>query len=212
MENGPQSIPWGGEWRRHLKSGPETDLVRAWYRRVECPACKAVVGRACRTAGGRPASHHRARRDAAGPIPYEEWREQGLIPQQRTYTIPAVLKETEKAHVDFNVDTALADGVAIVRMFLADRLGLSLQGEEAMDRIDDAVRQLIEVRGPVGTADLVTVLASQAAALLSASAGPDGDPDALFEAVIRAQLDAARTTMRIEGERADGPAAPPPSS
>ncbi|MGW3380179.1 hypothetical protein ACWDCO_08380 [Streptomyces albogriseolus] len=41
-------------------------------------------------------------------------------------------------------------------MFLADRLGLFLQGEEAMDRIDDAVRKLIEVRGRVGTADVVT--------------------------------------------------------
>ncbi|MFE0106432.1 hypothetical protein [Streptomyces sp. NPDC059009] len=87
---------------------------------------------------------------------------------------------------------------------LADRLGLFLQGEEAMDRIDDAVRQLIEVRGPVGAADLVTVLASLVAALLSASAGPDGDPDALFEAVIRAQLDMARRMRRTEPGRAEG--------
>ncbi|WP_030694368.1 hypothetical protein [Streptomyces globisporus] len=71
-----------------------------------------------------------------------------------------------------------ADGVAVVRMFLADRLGLFLQGEEAMDRIDDAVRKLIEVRGPVGTADVVTVLASQVASLLAANARPDGDPEA----------------------------------
>ncbi|MFF0729788.1 hypothetical protein [Streptomyces sp. NPDC004134] len=34
-----------------------------------------------------------------------------------------MLKESEKARADFNVDTALADGVAVVRMFLADRLG-----------------------------------------------------------------------------------------
>ncbi|GGQ33341.1 hypothetical protein GCM10010249_59810 [Streptomyces roseolilacinus] len=45
----------------------------------------------------------------------------------------------EKAHEE-------ADGVVVVRMFLADRLGLFLQGEEAMDRIDDAVRKLN--RGP----------------------------------------------------------------
>ncbi|MFF1690758.1 hypothetical protein [Streptomyces sp. NPDC058254] len=204
VENGSQSIPWGGEWRRHLRSDAEMDLVRSWMRRVECPTCKAVVGRACRTAGGRPTNEHRARRDAVGPIPYEQWRQQGLIPPQRTYTIPAVLKETEKARKDFNVDTALADGVAIVRMFLADRLGLFLQGEETMDRIDDAVRKLIEVRGPVGTADLVTVLASQVAALLSANAGPDGDPDTLFETVIRAQLDMARTMQKFEKERTDG--------
>ncbi|MEU9321985.1 hypothetical protein [Streptomyces sp. NPDC048295] len=58
-----------------------------------------------------------------------------------------MLKESEKARADYNVDTALADGVAVVRMFLADRLGLFLQSEEAMDRIDDAVRKLTEVRG-----------------------------------------------------------------
>ncbi|GGZ42620.1 zinc finger domain-containing protein [Streptomyces poonensis] len=200
-ENGPQNT-WG-EWRRHLRSGSEQQLVRDWFRRLECPTCKTAAGRACRTAGGRPTDQHRARRDAAGPIPYKEWRQQGLIPEQRTYTMPAVLKETEKARADFNVDTALADGVAVVRMFLADRLGLFLQGEEAMDRIDDAVRKLIEVRGPVGTADLVTVLASLVTALLSANAGPDGDPDALFEAVIRAQVDMARRMRTTERKRAD---------
>ncbi|MFD0055874.1 hypothetical protein ACFVHR_19270 [Streptomyces sp. NPDC127168] len=157
MEIGPQSIPWGGEWRRHR------------------PTCKTVAGRACRTAGGRPTNEHRARRDAVGPIPYAKWRKEGRIPEQRTYTMPAVLKETDKARADFNVDTALADGVAVIRMFLTERLGLLLQGEEAMDRIDEAVRQLIEVRGPVGAADLVTVLASLVTALLSANAGPDGD-------------------------------------
>ncbi|MFE7116807.1 hypothetical protein ACFU99_15465 [Streptomyces sp. NPDC057654] len=204
MENESQNIPWGGEWRRHVRSDQEMVLVRAWIRRLECPTCKTPAGRACRTAGGRPTYHHRARRDAADPIPYEEWRQQGLIPEQRTYTIPAVLKETEKARADFNVDTALADGVAVVRMFLADRLGLFLQGEEAMDRIDDAVRKLIEVRGPVGTADLVTVLASFVAALLSANAGPDGDPEALFDTMIRAQIDMVRRMNAIEKERADG--------
>ncbi|MGA5566615.1 zinc finger domain-containing protein [Streptomyces platensis] len=145
------------------------DLVRSWMRRVECPTCKAAAGRACRTAGGRPTNEHCARRDAVGPIPYAKWRMEGLIPEQRTYTIPAVLKESEKARADYSVDTALADGVAVVRMFLADRLGLFLQSEEAMDRIADAVRKLIEVRGPVGTADVVTVLASQVASMLAAN-------------------------------------------
>ncbi|RPF25589.1 hypothetical protein EDD96_7113 [Streptomyces sp. Ag109_G2-6] len=204
VENGPQSIPWGGEWRRHLRSNAEMDLVRSWKRHVECPTCKATAERACRTAGGRPTNEHRARRDAAGPIPYAKWRKEGLIPEQRTYTIPAVLKESEKARVDFNVDTALADGVAVVRMFLAERLGLFLQGEEAMDRIDDAVRKLIEVRGPVGTADMVTVLAYQVASLLAASAGPNGDPEALFDTVIRAQVDMARKMQKIQRERAEG--------
>ncbi|MFD9149706.1 hypothetical protein [Streptomyces diastaticus] len=86
-----------------------------------------------------------------------------------------MFKESDKARVDFNVDTALADGVAVVRMFLADRIELFLQGEEGMDRIDDAARKLIEVRGPVGTADVVTVLAHQVASLLTATAGADGD-------------------------------------
>ncbi len=204
VENGPQSIPWGGEWRRHLHSDVQMDLVRSWMRRVECPTCKTAAGRACRTAGGRPTNEHRARRDAVGPIPYAKWRQEGLIPEQRDYTIPAVLKESEKARADFNVDTALADGVAVVRMFLAERLGLLLQGEEAMDRIDDAVRKLIEVRGPVGTADVVTVLASQVASMLAATAGPDGDPEALFDTVIRAQVDTARTMQKIQKERTEG--------
>lgn len=203
VENGSQSIPWGGEWRRHLHSDAVMDLGRSWKRRVECPTCKAAAGRACRTAGGRPTNEHRARRDAAGSIPYEEWQQQGLIPEQRTYTIPAALKESEKARADFNVDTALADGVAVVRMFLAERLGLFLQGEEAMDRIDEAVRKLIEVRGPVGTADVVTVLASQVASMLAASAGPDGDPEALFDTMIRAQISMVRRMNAIEKERAD---------
>ncbi|MEV2255737.1 hypothetical protein AB0I94_35170 [Streptomyces sp. NPDC050147] len=98
----------------------------------------------------------------------------------------------------------MADGVAVVRMFLADRLGLFLQGEEAMNRIDDAVRKLIEVRGPVGTADVVTVLAHQVASLLAASAGPDGDPEALFDTVTGTQVDMARKMQKIQRERAEG--------
>lgn len=102
------------------------------------------------------------------------------------------------------MDTALADGVAVVRMFLADWLGLFLQGEEAMDRIDGAVHKLIEVRGPVRAPDVVTVLASQVASLLAANAEPDGDPEALFDTLIRAQIDMARRMNAIEKERADG--------
>ncbi|MGW4276719.1 hypothetical protein ACWEGQ_31240 [Streptomyces seoulensis] len=103
-----------------------------------------------------------------------------------------------------SVDTALADGVAVVRMFLAERLGLSLQGEEAMDRIDDAVRQLIEVRGPVGTADLVTVLAGLVTALLSRAAGFDGEPEALFDSLIRVQVNEVRRLCDIDKDRSDG--------
>ncbi|MEV5383082.1 hypothetical protein [Streptomyces sp. NPDC052721] len=38
---------------------------------MECPASSAGPGRACRSASGYPTDHHRARRDAAGPPPYE---------------------------------------------------------------------------------------------------------------------------------------------
>ncbi|WP_345620701.1 hypothetical protein [Streptomyces ziwulingensis] len=113
-----------------------------------------------------------------------------------------MLRETERARADFNVDTALAEGVAVVRMFLADRLGLFLRGEEAMDRIDVAVRQLREVRSPVGAAGSVTVLGGLLTALLSANAGPDGVPDTLFEAVVRAQVDMARRMRTAERNRA----------
>ncbi|WP_425474215.1 zinc finger domain-containing protein, partial [Streptomyces alboniger] len=58
VEHGPDSIPWGGEWRRHLRSDAESDLVRSWMRRVECSTCEAAAGRACRSAGGRPTDHH----------------------------------------------------------------------------------------------------------------------------------------------------------
>ncbi|WP_431777034.1 hypothetical protein [Streptomyces cucumeris] len=34
------------------------------------------------------------------------YAKEDLTPEQRTYTIPAVLKESEKARADFNVDTA----------------------------------------------------------------------------------------------------------
>ncbi|MFJ3882402.1 hypothetical protein ACIPW5_33775 [Streptomyces sp. NPDC090077] len=73
---------------------------RGLYPPTGCPTCKAAAGRACRTAGGSPTNEHRARRDAVGPIPYEEWQKEGLIPEQRSYTIPAVLKESDKARAD----------------------------------------------------------------------------------------------------------------
>lgn len=180
VENGSQSIPWGGEWRRHLRSDAEMGLVRSWMRRVECPTSKAAVGRACRTAGGRPTNEHRARRDAVGPIPYEEWRKEGLIPEQRTYRIPAVLEESEKARAEF------------------------IQGQEAMDHIDDAVRKLIEVRDRGGTADVVAVLAARVASLLAASAAPDGAPEALFGTMIRAQIATAHKMQKIQKECPEG--------
>ncbi|MER7045359.1 zinc finger domain-containing protein [Streptomyces jumonjinensis] len=201
-DNGPQNT-WG-EWRRHLRSGPEQQLVRDWYRRLECPTCKAVMGRACRTSNGHPADHHRARRDAAGPLPYEQWKQRGLWAEPKRFTMPAVLKEAEKARTDYNVDLALGDGVAVVRIFLAERLGIALKDEATLDRIDDAVRQLLQARGPARSADLVTVLASLIATLLSTTAGPDGDPEALFDSLISAQVNEARRLRAIEKNRSHG--------
>lgn len=66
------------------------------------------------------------------------------------------------------------------------------------------MRKLIEVRGPVGTADVVTVLAGQVASLMAANAGPDGDPEALFDTMIRVQIALVRRINGIERERADG--------
>jgi hypothetical protein len=162
------------------------------------------VGRACRTGNGHPADHHRARRDAAGMPPYEQWKRQGLWAGPRTFTMPAALKEAEKASIDYNVDIPLGDAVAVVRFFLADRLGIALEDQATLDRVDDAVRQLLAARGPVGSADLVTVLASLIATLLSEIAGPNGDPEALFDSMIHAQLDRARTLRAIDKHRSDG--------
>lgn len=69
--------------------------VRAWYRSVACPNCGAAVGRACRTAAGNSTDHHRARRDAAGPLPYQQWREEGVIPPE----LPAILKDSYAARL-----------------------------------------------------------------------------------------------------------------
>ncbi|WP_329042940.1 hypothetical protein OHT61_31695 [Streptomyces sp. NBC_00178] len=66
------------------------------------------------------------------------------------------------------------------------------------------MRKLIEVRRQVGTPDVVTVLAGQVASLPAASAGPDGDPEALFDTMIRAQIALVRRINALEKERADG--------
>ncbi|MFI7301461.1 hypothetical protein [Streptomyces sp. NPDC050121] len=147
--------------------------VRAWYRNVACPNCGAAVGRPCRTAAGNSTDRHRARRDAAGPLPYHQWREEGVIPPE----LPAILKDSYAARLQFNIDQPLGDIVAIVRHVLANRLGLV--DESALDRLDDAARALVLARGAVGSADLVTVLATQVARLARHIAGPY-DPDTVF--------------------------------
>ncbi|MEU2855224.1 zinc finger domain-containing protein [Streptomyces syringium] len=175
--------------------------MRDWFRRVECPTCKAGAGRACRTSNGHPTNHHRARRDVAGPIPYEQWKKQGLWSEPKRFTMPAVLREAQKARTDYNVDLALGDGVAVVRIFLAERLGIALEDEATLDRVDDAVRLLLQVRGPEKSADLVTVLASFIAAILSTTAGPDGDPEALFDSLITAHVNEAKRLRTIDRNR-----------
>ncbi|MDX2993359.1 zinc finger domain-containing protein [Streptomyces scabiei] len=163
--------------------------VRAWYRNVACPNCGAAVGRACRTAAGNSTDHHRARRDAAGPLPYQQWREEGVIPPE----LPAILKDSYAARLQFNIDQPLGDTVAIVRHVLANQLGLV--DESSLDRLDDAARALVHARGPVGSADLVTVLATQVARLARHIAGPY-DPDAVFTGLIREQVDRARQLQK----------------
>ncbi|GGX29414.1 hypothetical protein [Streptomyces chryseus] len=39
-----QQESWG-YWRPQFKSGQLTELTKEWFRRVECTACGAVVGR-----------------------------------------------------------------------------------------------------------------------------------------------------------------------
>ncbi|MGW3208398.1 zinc finger domain-containing protein [Streptomyces sp. NPDC001135] len=169
--------------------------ARAWFRRLECPACSAGVGHACRSASGYPTDHHRARRDAAGPPPYEEWRKQGLIPE-RPRPSHAILEAGCAARQEFRIDQSLGDAIALVRRFLADGLSL-LMDEAVMDRIDDDVRTLLLARGPEGSAEVVTVLACQLATFLMLSA-PDGDPDALYSDWIRSQIESARDFQRAK--------------
>jgi hypothetical protein len=173
-------------------------LVRAWYRRVECSSCSAAVGRACRSLSGYPTDHHRARREAAGPPPYEEWRRQGLVPEDLRRAVPAVFDASRAAQVEFGVDESLGDAVAVVRHVLADRLGFTLGDEATLDRFDDAVRALVLARGPEGSADVITVLASQMATLTLSLAAPVGDPDALLTTLVRSQV------AHVRGQRHAG--------
>jgi hypothetical protein len=70
-------------------------------------------------------------------------------------------------------------------------LGLSLADELTLDRLDDAAHALVLARWPIGSADLVTVLATQVARLAGIIAGPYDDPDAVFTCLIREQVDRA---------------------
>jgi len=102
-------------------------------------------------------------------------------------------KDSYAARLQFNIDQPLGDTVAIVRHILADQPGLA--DESALDRLDEAARALVLAHGPVGSADLVTVLATQVARLARHIAGPY-DPDAVFTGLIREQVDRARQLQK----------------
>ncbi|MEV7906616.1 zinc finger domain-containing protein [Streptomyces anulatus] len=185
-------------WRPQFRSGEETKRIRAWYRRVACPKCDAPAGRPCRTAAGYPTDRHRARRDAAGSPPYEKWQEEGLFQPPGPAETPAILVDSQAKRADFKVDQPLGDAVAIVSHVLAHRLGISLGDEPTLDQFDEAAYALALARGPIGSADLVTVLAAQVASLAGIIAGPFGDPEATYTAVIRDQVTQAR---RLQEEK-----------
>ncbi|MGW4443944.1 zinc finger domain-containing protein [Streptomyces sp. NPDC004682] len=196
-----------GRWQLQLRSDEQTSRVRAWYRRVECPTCSAAVNRVCRSASGYPTGHHRARRDSAGSPPYEEWHRQGLIPEHRpTRPAPDVLLDSHKSRMEFNTDVPLADAVAIVRQILKDPLGFALENEAAVDRLDDAAQTLVMVRGPEGSADLITVLAFQVAMLVKAHAA--GNTDLAYIDQVHSWMTQARSlqsaTRPRPTERRDG--------
>ncbi|MEV3898493.1 zinc finger domain-containing protein [Streptomyces anulatus] len=165
-------------WRPQFRSGEETKRIRAWYRRVACPKCDAPAGRACR--------------DAAGSPPYEKWQEEGLFQPPGPAEPPAILVDSQTKRADFNIDQPLGDAVAIVSHVLAHRLGISRGDEPTLDQFDEAAHALIHDRGPIGSADLVTVLAAQVANLASIIAGPFGDPEAMYTTMIRDQVAQAR--------------------
>ncbi|MEV4998545.1 zinc finger domain-containing protein [Streptomyces niveus] len=196
----PGAAPWG-HGRPQLRSGEETKRVRAWYRSVVCPRCDAPVGRVCRTAAGHPAERHHARSKAAGSPPYEEWRKEGLFRTSEQAVIPEILRDSDTMRDRFNVDEPLGDAAAIVGHALVHQVGFSLGDELVLDRFDDAARALALARGPVGSADLVTVLAAQVAALASILAGPFGDPEATYTTFVREQTSNARQQQRREAGR-----------
>ncbi len=106
--------------------------------------------------------------------------------------VPAILVDSHTMRNEYNVDQSLGDAVAIVSHVLANRLGIGLGDDPTLDQLDDAARALALARGPEGSADLVTVLATQVAALVGTIAGPHGDPEAMFTDLIRDRVDLAR--------------------
>ncbi|MFE7795674.1 hypothetical protein [Streptomyces sp. NPDC057460] len=97
------------------------------------------------------------------------------IQTPRPEAIPAILvdgRPHDAMRDDHGVDQPLGDAVAIGSHVLANRLGIGLGDEPTLDRLHAAACALAFARGPEGSADLVTVLATQVAALVSIIAGP----------------------------------------
>ncbi|MEU0698124.1 hypothetical protein ABZ349_29665 [Streptomyces niveus] len=105
-----------------------------------------------------PPSTDRICSDAAGTPPYEEWRKEGLFRTPVQVAVLEILRDSYALRIRFNVDQPLGDAAAVVGHVLTHRVNFSLGDEPTLNRFDDAVRALALARGPVGSADLVTVL------------------------------------------------------
>ncbi|MFC5954789.1 hypothetical protein ACFP51_09905 [Streptomyces pratens] len=87
---------------------------------------------------------------------------------------------------------------AVIRQVLADRLDILLGDKTALDRLDEAARELVLARGPKGSADLMTVFASHVVALASTVAESTRAPDSVFSTLIRTQVTQARRLRQAE--------------
>ncbi|MFB7341246.1 hypothetical protein ACFCZ6_14410 [Streptomyces hydrogenans] len=109
------------------------------------------------------------------------------------------------ARLELRVDEPVGDAVALVRRFIADQNGLLLLDKEILDRLDQDVRALLLMRGPEGSAEIVTVLAAQLAGLMTMSA-PQTAGEA-YTALVTGQIDVTRERERFEQDLFAGPEA-----
>lgn len=165
----------GGRMRSHLfNGGPREFFPHGPLGQCETGALSTISRSAsgyaasnappARQSWGAPAAPATATRPTttapAATPPYEQRKQQGLgLSRGRSQCRPYRRKRRRRA--DCNVDTALGDAVAVVRIFHAYQLGIALEDGAPLDRVDNAVRQLLQTRGPVGSTDPVTVLARQ---------------------------------------------------
>ncbi|MFB7509165.1 hypothetical protein [Streptomyces broussonetiae] len=69
---------------------------------------------------------------------------------------------------------------------------IGLGDDPTIDRLDDAARTLVRARGPIGSADLVTVFAVQVGILADLIAGPHSDPETVYTDLVREHVARAR--------------------